>query len=91
MVNKRLKMITKTIEINLDEDELLDDIEPEDIVSYLSSNGIGVYNVEALAVIVNNSLLKEKEIQNFLENLDDEIVEEMKKLLKKNKRVNNDF
>lgn len=85
MANKRLKMITKTIEINLDEDELLDDIEPEDIVSYLSSNGIGVYNVEALAVIVNNSLLKEKEIQNFLENLDDEIVEEMKKLLKKKK------
>lgn len=83
MVNKRLKMITKTIEINLDEDELLDDIEPEDIVSYLSSNGIGVYNVEALAVIVSNSLLKEKEIQNFLENLDDEIVKVMKKLLKK--------
>lgn len=76
-------MITKTIEINLDEDELLDDIEPEDIVSYLSNNGIGVYNIEALAVIVSNSLLKEKEIQNFLENLDDDTYKLMKKVMKK--------
>lgn len=76
-------MITKTIEISLDENEIMDDIEPEDIVSYLSSNGIGVYNVEALAVIVSNSLLKEKEIQNFLENLDDDTYKLMKKAMKK--------
>lgn len=76
-------MITKTIEISLDENEIMDDIEPEDIVSYLSSNGIGVYNVEALAVIVSNSLLKEKEIQNFLKNLDDDTYKLMKKAMKK--------
>lgn len=76
-------MITKTIEISLDENEIMNDIEPEYIVSYLSSNGIGVYNVEALAVIVSNSLLKEKEIQNFLENLDDDTYKLMKKAMKK--------
>lgn len=76
-------MITKTIEINLDENEIMNDIEPEYIVSYLSSNGIGVYNVEALAVIVSNSLLKEKEIQNFLKNLDDDTYKLMKKAMKK--------
>lgn len=74
-------MMTKTIDINLDEDELLDDMDPDNIISYLFRNAVGVNDIPSLAEIVNNSLLQEEEIKEFLENLDDEIVEEIKKIL----------
>lgn len=75
--------MTKTIDINLDEDDILDDMDPDNIISYLSYNDININDIASLAEVVNNSLLDEDQIKKFLENLDDEIVKVMKKLLKK--------
>lgn len=79
-------MITKTVEIKLNEDELLDDIGLEDMIDYLSYNAIGTSNIGGLTSIVNNSLLQEEEIKDFLEYLDDDILKVMKKLIKENSK-----
>lgn len=71
-------MITKTIEISLDENEIMDDIEPEDMIDYLSYNGIVIDDISSLADVVNNSLSRVKDIEEFLDNLDDEIVKTIK-------------
>lgn len=74
-------MMTKTIDIELDEDDLLDDMDPDNIVIYLSYNDVIINDIPSLAEVVNNSLLDEDEIKKFLENLDDEIVEKIKRIL----------
>lgn len=71
-------MITKTIEVELDEMELLEDIEPKDMIDYLSYNGIVIDDISSLADVVNNSLLRVKDIEEFLDNLDDEIIKTIK-------------
>lgn len=74
-------MMTKTIDIKLDEDDLLDDMDPDNIVIYLSYNDVIINDIPSLAEVVNNSLLNEDDIKKFLENLDDEIVEKIKRIL----------
>lgn len=74
-------MMTKTIDIELDEDDLLDDMDPDNIVIYLSYNDVIINDIPSLAEVVNNSLLDEDEIKKFLENLDNEIVEKIKRIL----------
>lgn len=73
--------MTKTIDIDLDEDDLLDDMDPDNIISYLSYNDVNINDIPSLAEVVNNSLLNEEEIKEFLKNLDYEIFKEIKKIL----------
>ncbi|MDU7070049.1 hypothetical protein [Campylobacter ureolyticus] len=74
-------MMTKTIDIELDEDDLLNDMDPDNIISYLSYNDVNINDIPSLAEVVNNSLLNEEEIKEFLKNLDYEIFKEIKKIL----------